>query len=92
MELQQEHPTEWEVFECPIQLLKYGAEFPTLRELARATNERHSENMYIEIPLFDHMHGMRQECDILVREGGDRQPPSGSEVPHAYDGGPHGRA
>lgn len=59
-------------------MLNDGQDLPTLRQLARATNERLSENMYIETTMFYGIYGMRPEYDHLLRERGDLQPASGS--------------
>lgn len=48
MELGEEHPAFWAGFRWPIQMVKDVQYLPTLRHLARETNELHSENIYIE--------------------------------------------
>lgn len=88
-ELSVEYPQRWDGFEWPVQLLQSPSSMNVMRQLARATNDRHNERSYIETTLFDRLYGMRREYDSLCVERGQRKPPSGAEVANAYDGGRH---
>lgn len=95
-ELQAEDPSEWGEFMWKVNVLQHTPSVSDLRRLARIVNERNKPTYSFDVTIFDLLHGLRMEYDILVKERRKESQRSSNiintrDVAQAYDGGDHSK-
>ena len=94
MELRDECPSEWKSFVWKVTVLRHTPNLVDLRKMARVQNERNKPIYSYDTTIYDLLHGLRLEYDLLKAERSVDSRTDGvvinsRDVAQAYDGGEH---